>query len=176
GHGRQTYVHVPDLHIAGFGRSVHQIATELWPRYLCLAMEHDVESAVGKALGAEGGVGATRDDQFPPTTKFSRQLPRPVVLDIPAADRHHVGVGIEADGVAVFILQLHLDVAWGHARHRYEPERRLSGADVEQLFDALETPQRVREAGVHEEDLHRVLLLTRPLPITQSWRRVEWHA
>src|SRR5574341_86507 len=125
-------------------------------------MEHDVERAIGEALGAEGGVGATYDDQFAPTAKVGCQLPRPVVLDIPAADRHHVGVGIEVYGVAVFILQLHLDVAGGHARYRYEPERRLSRADAEQLFDALETPQRVREAGVHEENFHRVLLLTRP--------------
>ena len=150
---RQAHVDVADLLVDGLGSPRQEIPAELGPRVLGLAVEHDVERAVLEPLRAERRVRPADDDHLPAPPELPRQLPGPVVLDVPAADRHHVGVGVEVDRLHVLVLELDRELARRHAGHRRQAERRLAAAHPDDVVDSLEAPERPRESRVHEQNL-----------------------
>ena len=158
-HRRQRDVDVALLLVEGLVAAGPEVVAELRPGDLHLAVEDHVELPVGEALGAQGGVRAAHHHHLPLLSEPFRDLPGAVVLDVPARDGHHVGVGLVLQRPDVLVLKLHVEVRRRQRGHGEKPQRSLRATLREDVGDPGQAPQGVREARVDEQNLHGVKLL-----------------
>ena len=162
-HRRERDVDVALLLVDGLVVAGAKIVAELRPGDLHLAVEDHVEEPVGEALGAQRWVGAAHHHRLSVLAEGLGDVPGPVVLDVPARDGHHVRVGVEMERVDVLVLKLDVEIGRRQRGHGEETQRGLGAALREDVGNAGQAPQRVREARIDEQDLHDVLFLVRPV-------------
>ena len=164
-HRRERNVDVAFLLVEGLVAARPQVFAELRPRDLHLAVEDHVEEPVGEALGAQGRIRASRHHHLPAFAERLRDMPGAAVLDAPARDGHHLGIGIEGQRPDVFVLKLDVEVRRRQGSHGEEPQRRLRTTLRQDVGYPGQAPQGVREARIDKQNLHGVKLLIKSVPL-----------